>query len=60
MNKILIHLARLDTCSVCNNERNIRVDLVSCRATAILPCPLCSDASELGAWLERHLEVEPA
>lgn len=55
MNRIVIVLARLDTCSVCDNERRVWIELPNHEASGIVPCPLCADTSGIGAWLEPYL-----
>lgn len=55
MNRLVIYLARLDTCSVCDSRRRVRIELPNHEASGIVPCPLCADTSALGAWLEPYL-----
>jgi hypothetical protein len=60
VNQLIIHLARIDTCSVCNNDRELQVCIPGKLADGIVPCPLCSGTQGLAAWLIPFLEARTA
>lgn len=60
MNQLVITFAKMDTCSVCNNERRVLVDLVHYNQQGMVECPLCRNPEALGVWLAPFLEAGPA